>query len=97
MQNVKRIEIITDAIDMREVSRLLEEIGVNGYTIIRDVVGKGERGSQTGDDLTDVFKNSYLLTTCAPEQVNTIVEILRPLLSQRGGICLVSDAQWVRH
>jgi hypothetical protein len=29
--------------------------------------------------------------------VNTIVEILRPLLSQRGGICLVSDAQWVRH
>lgn len=97
MQSIKRIEIITDAIEMREVRRVLERLGIAGYTIIRDVEGQGVRGARTGDDLTDVFKNSYLLTTCEPAQVESLVEAIRPILKKRGGICLVSDAQWVIH
>ena len=97
MQVVKRIEIITGALEMEAVSAVLEAHGVSGYTIIKDVTGKGERGVQSGDDLTDVFKNSYLLTTCPPEQVEVIIEAIRPLLQQRGGVCLISDAQWVLH
>lgn len=97
MQVVKRIEIITDALEMKAVTGVLEAYGVSGYTIIKDVTGKGERGVQFGDELTDVFKNSYLLTTCPPEQVEEIVEAIRPLLQQRGGVCLISDAQWVMH
>ncbi len=97
MQIVKRIEIITDALEMQTVTAVLEAHGISGYTIIKNVTGKGERGVQSGDDLTDVFKNSYLLTTCLPEQVTEIVEAIRPLLKRRGGVCLISDAQWVVH
>lgn len=97
MQIVKRIEIITDTLEMKEVSTVLESHGIAGYTVIKDVIGKGERGVQSGDDLTDVFKNSYLLTTCTPEQVEEIVEAIRPLLKRRGGVCLISDAHWVMH
>lgn len=97
MQVVKRIEIITDALEMKEVTAVLEAHGVTGYTVIKNVIGKGERGLQSGDDLTDVFKNSYLLTTCPPEQVGEIVEAIRPLLKRRGGVCLISDSQWVVH
>ncbi len=97
MQRIKRIEIITDAIEMREVRRVLERHGVAGYTIIRDVEGQGARGARTGDDLTDVFKNSYLLTTCEADQLENLVEAVRPILKKRGGICLVSDAEWVMH
>lgn len=97
MQAIKRIEIITDVLEMREVCRLLEAHGVTGYTIIRDVVGKGERGVQLGDELTDVCKNSYLLTTCDAEQLEAIVEMIRPILKKCGGVCLVSDALWVKH
>jgi len=97
MQIVKRIEIITGALEMQAVVAVLETHGVSGYTIIKDVTGKGERGVQSGDDLTDVFKNSYLLTTCPPEQVQEIVEAIRPLLKRHGGVCLISDAQWVVH
>src|SRR4028118_1074799 len=97
MQAVKRIEIITDTLEMKEVCAVLEAHGLSGYTVIKDVIGKGDRGHQSGDDLTDVFKNSYLLTTCAPGQVEEIVEALRPLLKKRGGVCLISDAQWVIH
>jgi len=97
MQIVKRIEIVTDALEMKAVREVLEAHGISGYTIIKDVIGKGERGVQFGDELTDVFKNSYLLTTCPPEQVDEIVEAIRPLLKKRGGVCLISDAQWVIH
>ena len=84
MQSVKRIEIITDTLEMREVCRVLDEIGVSGYYVIRDVTGRGERGVQSGDDLTDVFKNSLLLTACPPERVSDIVTAThsgRPLLT----------------
>lgn len=97
MQIVKRVEIITDALEMQAVTAVLEAHGISGYTIIKNVIGKGERGVQSGDDLTDVFKNSYLLTTCPLEQVQEIVEAIRPLLKRRGGVCLISDAQWVVH
>ena len=97
MQAVKRIEIITDALEMRAVKRVLAAHGITAYTTIKDVTGQGERGEQFGDELTDVFKNNYLLTTCLPERVTEIVEAIRPLLKARGGVCLVSDAQWVIH
>ena len=97
MQIVKRVEIITDALEMQAVTAVLEAHGISAYTIIKNVIGKGERGVQSGDDLTDVFKNSYLLTTCPLEQVQEIVEAIRPLLKRRGGVCLISDAQWVVH
>jgi len=97
MQNVKKIEIVTDAVEMREVCRVLEAHGVTGYTIVPDATGKGERGVQSGDDLSDVFKNSFLFTICEPEKVPELVEAIRPLLKKRGGVCIVSDAQYVIH
>ena len=97
MQGVKRIEIITDTLEMREVCRVLDRLAVSGYSVIRDVTGRGERGVQSGDDLTDVFKNSMVVLACPPERLSEIVEAIRPILKKRGGICLVSDAMWVVH
>ena len=97
MQAVKRIEIITDTLEMREVCRVLDRLAVSGYSVIRDVTGRGERGVQSGDDLTDVFKNSMVVLACPPERLAEIVEAIRPILKRRGGICLVSDAMWVMH
>ena len=97
MQSVKRLEIITDSLEMKHVCSVLEGEGITSYTIVRDVIGRGERGFQSCDELTDVFKNSLLLTTCDADQLQGIVEALRPILKRRGGVCLVSDAQWVIH
>ena len=58
MQDVKKIEIVTDKLEMVEVCAVLEAHGIAEYTVISNVTGKGERGIQSGDDLTDVFKNS---------------------------------------
>lgn len=97
METVKRIEIITDAHEMREVCAVLDALGVSGYSLVREVTGRGERGEQTGDELTGVFTNSLIITTCAPERLAEIVEAIRPILKRRGGVCLVTDALSVRH
>ena len=93
---VKRIEIIVDELEVPRLLKLLDAAGVSGYTVIK-ATGKGDRGLREGDDLTGVFANSYIMTACPSEKLDLIVESLRPILKQRGGVCLVSDAQWIVH
>jgi nitrogen regulatory protein PII len=95
MRPVKRIEIVSESHGLREIRRWLDLHGVAGYTVIRDVTGRGERGVQSGDELSDVFTNAYLITTCPAADLARLVEGLRPLLRKHGGVCLVSDAHWV--
>ena len=97
MQPVKRIEIIMDFPELAKIVKILNSLGISGYTVIRDVTGSGDRGLRQGDELTDVFKNSYVMTACPEEKMQEIVEAIRPLLKRFGGICLVSDAEWVIH
>ena len=97
MQAVKRVEIVTDTMELNRVLELLDEIGISGYTVIRNAEGKGHRGIRSGDDITRVFQNSYVLTACSPEQLERVVATIRPILKRVGGICLVSDALWVIH
>ena len=97
MKDIKRLEIITDSLGTREVCAALKSCDVSGYTILHRATGSGDRGEQTGDELTDVFTNSCVITACAPGELSAIVEVIRPILKARGGVCLVSDAQWVVH
>lgn len=97
MKAVKRVEIVTDAIELDRVLELLGQSGVSGYTVIRNVEGKGQRGVRSGDDLTRVFQNSYVLAACTPDEVARVVAAVRPVLQRVGGMCLVSDAHWLLH
>jgi nitrogen regulatory protein PII len=97
MDNVKRIEIIIDAPHAKQVLDLLRRIGVSGYTVIRGVTGSGERGVRANDELTDVFSNTYVITACNAALATKVMDALRPVLKANGGVCLVSDAQWLKH
>ncbi|MCC6130940.1 MAG: transcriptional regulator, partial [Acidobacteria bacterium] len=37
------------------------------------------------------------VVACDEAELAPLLESLRPLLSRYGGMCLVSDALWVRH
>ena len=98
MQAIKKVEII---IEYMEVPRLLEvlkkEVVDVGYTVIKEAFGAGRRGEMAGDGFSGEFTNSYLLIECSEDEANRIVEIVRPILKRFGGVCLVSDAMWVKH
>jgi len=97
MTTVKRIEIVIDAAHTPDLLQALRDASARGYTVIRDVQGTGDRGERSGDELTDVFRNCYIIVACEPETATQIVEAVRPLLRRHGGVCLISDAQWLRH
>ncbi len=92
MKKVMKVEIITDALEVEGIIKLLDEVGVPGYSIIsRDVTGKGRRGIRSGDKLTDLFKNSYIMVVCNEVEMHKIVEAIRPVIKKFGGVCIVSE------
>lgn len=97
MKKVKRVEIVIDAAHSPRVLSLLADAKVDGYTLVRGVSGSGDRGLRMSDDITGVSNNNYILTTCAPETLEQVMDALRPVLRKLGGICLVSDAEWLIH
>ncbi len=98
MENdIKRIEIITDATFQNRLVQLLDKTGVSGYTIIKDVAGKGSQGTKDGHGISGGYKNSYILVFCNEEEAKKVVSAIRPIIGRYGGVALVSDAHWVIH
>ncbi len=94
MQPIKRIEIIVNELEVSSVLKVLNKNQISGYTILSNATGKGFHGT-SGDDL---LTNSYILAACTDEAIaQSVVEGLRPLLSRMGGICMISDALWLKH
>ncbi|NJK91453.1 MAG: hypothetical protein HC904_06265 [Blastochloris sp.] len=60
----KRIEVITNSVELATIERKLSKAGITGYTVIRDVIGHGSRGRNAGDELTGVFTNICLVIAC---------------------------------
>ena len=98
MQAIKKVEIIIEYMALTGLLEVLKkETLAVGYTVIKEAFGAGERGEMAGDGISGEFTNSYLLIACSEDEANRIVEIVRPMLKQFGGVCLVSDAMWVKH
>ena len=97
MQQVKRIEIIIDTPEVPELLAVLRAQGVSGYTIFSNVTGAGDRGERRNDEPGGGSGNTCILTTTPPEKATALIEAIRPILKRRGGVCLVSDASWVKH
>lgn len=97
MKAVKRIEIITGPIEFHRLVDVLEEAGITGYAVIRNVLGKGDQKVNSWDSLSSEVENMMVVTTIPADQLMLLVEAIRPVLKQFGGACLVSDAMWVIH
>lgn len=97
MRPIKRVEIIIDRPELGDIIGAIEQAEITGYTIMRDVIGCGDRGARMDDGLSGEFANSYILIACEAEVAEKIVTLVRPILKRRGGVCLVSDAEWVKH
>lgn len=95
MKPVKRIEIVIEEIELENVIRELDRIGVVGYTIVPRAGGRGERGVRY--ETVQGLGNVLLTVACDDAQATRVIEAVRPILRRYGGVCLVSDAMWVIH
>ncbi|MFK7732735.1 MAG: hypothetical protein AB8B48_14040 [Pseudomonadales bacterium] len=98
MKPCKRIEIVIEHPLAPRLSKLLVKLGAPGYTMIDGASGRGDRGTRRADEITGISSNSVFIIACDDDAlIEAIIEGIRPILSTSGGICLVSDAQWLRH
>lgn len=97
MTPIKRIEIIIDAPEVPSLLATLRANGVSGYSVFSPVTGAGERGERRNDEPGGGSGNACIITAVPPERVPALTEALRPILKRRGGMCLVSDAEWLLH
>jgi hypothetical protein len=97
MKNVKRLEIIINTLHRERVLKVLHNANITGYTLIDRAQGMGERGFQDGFGLTNTFTNVVFIVACTEQEAESLREPLRALLKHIGGVCLVSEAQWLLH
>ena len=95
MQVVKKIEIIANSFELAKILENLDKSGVHNHAVIRNVAGKGLRGTTEDLDMT-MLDNVYILAFCMPEQLKRVVENIKQLLNKFGGTCYVSDVMEVR-
>lgn len=94
MQDVKRLELVVESGLVGRFLDALDALGLRHRTVIPGIYGEGQHGSRGGDPFS-TFNNTYVLVAVTPDRVDEVVAALRPLLQSTGGMCLVSDAQWV--
>lgn len=64
MESIKRIEIITNYLELKPVIDILNQAGVSGYSVITNVTGFGDRGKVIDDLEIPALTNVYVLSIC---------------------------------
>lgn len=94
---LKKIEIIVPSDKETFVQELLDDSGVSGYTIHRDVAGRGEHGFHEGRLLFNDRAGLVMFFAVSSEDtIQSIVDGLTPLFEKSSGVMFVSDTKVVR-
>ena len=95
MQPISRLEMIVAFKEVQKITKVLDEVDVPGYSIISNVIGKGEMG-KVSDDVnlgSSKLSNAFIICYCSPDKVAPIAEKIKPILNKYGGVCYLLDAR----
>lgn len=92
---MKRFEIVIGIEQLEQLMELLEKTGVRGYTVIKNAGGYGSRGARNPDDVLMEQENVVVVLACKEDQAQRVLNELRPVMKALGGMCLISDCNWV--
>lgn len=97
MKAVLRLEIIIERALRDQVLDILSQAGCQGWSILPVISGQGHRGARGLEGLSGALENEMILTALEEPQLPQVMTPLRPLLKRWGGVCMVSEAQWLQH
>lgn len=94
---LKKLEIILDGEHQAFITDLLDRAGVKGYTIIKNLSGKGRHGFHEGHLMFNEDDVLIMIIAAVPENlVNPILEGLAPFYNKHSGVVFISDIQVTR-
>jgi hypothetical protein len=91
MKQMKKVELVIEAVYVNRLIELFKRHEIHGYTIIKDIEGAGGHGVRTADDVSDIFSNNYVFTVCEAGQFEDMEIDIRKFLEKYGGKCMLSD------
>jgi hypothetical protein len=91
----RKIELMLDAPLVPRIERLLIASGLDHYTLLPMLGGRGHSGSWREDDISGLSK-VMLLSLGPADAADRFVEALRPLLGSHHMILIISDVDVVR-
>ena len=92
---MKRFEIVVGIEQLERVTELLEKCSVRGYTVLKNAGGLGSRGVRDPGDVLMEQENVMVVLACKEDQAQKVLNEIRPALKGLGGMCLISECQWV--
>ena len=90
---LKKVEIIIEVIKTHKITRIIDELGLSGYSVIHGMGGRGANGTCDAQEVTDVLTNDCVIAICTEGQARELAEQVLPILKKFGGICYMSDVE----
>jgi len=93
---MKKVEIVIEAVMLKEVIAIIDRAGAGGYTILPSVTGRGHRGHRGGFGLTNVFHNTMIFTLVDEETAIKISQKVKKLIQNYAGVVIITnpDVLW---
>lgn len=92
---MKKLEIIIESVERRRVCRILDEVGVKGYSIIDDIQGRGKTGPKSAQDLSNILKSSLIIVVDEEATIKKAIEKLKEVFIHYSGKMFLSDIEVV--
>lgn len=93
----KRLSIIIEAPFMNRLLDMLDELDVQGYTVVPALAGKGRHGAWRRDSLSsDAGRMVQVLIVLDEEKVLPILTAIREVLDRQIGIVTIMDVEVLR-
>lgn len=94
---MRKLEAVVQAADLKLVETLLQEAGIPGWTMIRDVAGMGHHGFHQGRTIfSDQTGLVMFVGVATPEKLRKAAAALRDLFRTRPGVLFLSDVEVMR-
>ncbi|GFZ98444.1 P-II family nitrogen regulator [Elstera cyanobacteriorum] len=91
----KKIELIVESAYLSPMLAMIDATGATGYTVIRDLIGRGRHGER-GREALGENSNVLIIVICTPVIADRILEGSQRILGDGFGIVTVSDVQVLR-
>lgn len=92
----KRIEILVDTPLVPRIIRLVKDVDISGWSVIKIASGGGRDGRWDHDEVTGAAAKSIILMIANDEKTDQLADAVAPLLESHGLLITIGNVAVVR-
>ena len=94
---MKKMEIIIRGDRLSYLEEEIDQAGITGFTIVRDISGKGHDGFHGGRLIYNDIDSYVMIVAVAPwEKLEKVIYSMKPILEEDSGVMFISDTYVLR-